>query len=110
MSKQNRYRHYIASEKWRNSPARLTELAEANNRCRLCFEKGTAAAPLEVHHATYARICNEALGDLIALCHDCHVEVTSMQRRRRYRRRSPRRADVQCLRDMRHSLIDPTRH
>jgi 5-methylcytosine-specific restriction endonuclease McrA len=110
MNKGKSYRHYIASEKWRNSPARLTELSEANNRCRLCFEKGSAAAPLEVHHVTYERMGEEALGDLVALCHGCHVDVTSMLRRRRYRRRTPRRADVQCLRDMRNSFIDPTRH
>jgi hypothetical protein len=110
MSKGKNYRHYIASEKWRNSPARLAELAASKNRCRLCFANGTAASPLEVHHATYARMGKEAIGDLIALCHGCHVVVTSMQRGRRYRRRRPRRADFQRLRDTRHSLIDPTRH
>jgi len=110
MKNRKNYRHYIASDKWRNSPARLAELAASKNRCRLCFDKGTAAAPLEVHHATYENIGNEALGDLIALCHECHVVVTSMLRRRRYLRRRPRRADVQCLRDTRHSFIDPTRH
>lgn len=110
MSKTNRHRLYIASEKWRNSPARLTELAAAVNRCRICFRKGTAESPLEVHHATYERIGNEALGDLVALCHDCHDDVTSIQRARRYRRRRPRRADVQSHRDTRHSFFDPTRH
>ncbi|WP_213740421.1 hypothetical protein [Bradyrhizobium sp. dw_411] len=110
MSKTTNYRHYIASDKWRNSPARLAELAASKDRCRLCFEKGTAAAPLEAHHATYERIGDEAIGDLTALCHRCHVEVTSMLRRRRYQRRRPRRADVLRLRDTRHSFIDPTRH
>jgi hypothetical protein len=109
MSKRERYRHYIASERWRNSPARLTELTEAHNRCRLCFVKATAAAPLEVHHATYERMGAEGLGDLVALCHECHDGVTSISRARRYRRRRPRRADVQNFRDMRHSFIDPTR-
>jgi hypothetical protein len=110
MSKQNRYRHYIASEKWRNSPARLTELAEASNRCRVCFAKGTKASPLEAHHATYERLGKEAIGDLLAVCHDCHVKITSVERGRRYQQRTPRRADVQWLRDMRNSFIDPTRH
>jgi hypothetical protein len=110
MSKNNRYRHYIASEKWRNSPARLTELAEASNRCRLCFVRGTASAPLEAHHATYERTGAEALGDLVALCHECHDKVTSIIRGRRYRRRKPRRANVRIHRDMRDSFIDPTRH
>jgi hypothetical protein len=110
MSKGKNYRHYIASDQWRNSPARLAELAASKNRCRLCCEKGTATAPLEVHHSTYKNIGKEALGDLIALCHACHVVVTSMLRGRRYLRRPPRRADVQSLRDTRHSFIDPTRH
>lgn len=103
------YWHHIASEKWRKSPARLTELAEAGNRCRICFRFGTTASPLEAHHATYARLGKEALGDLLAVCHDCHVDVTSSLGRRRYRRRRPRRADVPSLRDPRISLIDPTR-
>jgi 5-methylcytosine-specific restriction endonuclease McrA len=103
------YRHHIASEKWRSSPARLAELAAANNRCRLCFAAGAKGSPLEVHHATYERLGREALGDLLALCHDCHVKVTSFLRRRRYRRRTPRRADVPQIRDVRNSLIDPTR-
>ena len=107
MSKQNFYRHYIASEKWRHSPARLTELEESRNRCRLCFRKGTAAAPLEVHHASYDRLGAEALGDLVALCHECHDKVTSIIRARRYRRRRPRRADVQSHRDMRNPFNNP---
>jgi hypothetical protein len=52
----------------------------------------------------------ESLGDLVALCHECHDGVTSISRARRYRRRRPRRADVQVHRDMRNSFIDPTRH
>lgn len=109
MIERKNYRRYIASEKWRNAPARLAELVASKNHCRICFEKGTAAAPLEVHHATYERIGNEALGDLIALCHECHVGVTSMLRARRYVLRRPRRADVARIRDPRHSFIDPTR-
>jgi hypothetical protein len=110
MNRRHRYLQYIASEKWRNSPARLAEIAEAHNRCRLCFRRATAAAPLEVHHATYRRMGAECRGDLVALCHECHDKTTSIIRARRYRRRRPRHADVQQLRDMRHSFIDPTKH
>lgn len=110
MRKRKNYRHYIASDKWRNAPARLAELVASKNRCRLCCERGSAASPLEVHHATYENMGSEALGDLIALCHACHIMVTSMLRQRRYLRRRPRRADVQCHRDTRHTFIDPTRH
>jgi hypothetical protein len=66
-----RYRTYIASDKWRNNPVRLAELAEAKNRCRICFDAGTARSPLEVHHATYRRLGREIVGDLIALCGLC---------------------------------------
>ena len=100
------YQMYIRSDKWRTNPARLAELNFANGRCRICSDK---AAPLEVHHATYERLGQEAAGDLLALCHDCHVKVTSFLRRRRYGRRSPRRADLPHTRDTRRSLIDPTR-
>lgn len=103
------YRNYIASNRWRTNPARLAELDSANGRCRICFEKATTDAPLEVHHATYVRLGHEALGDLLAVCHDCHRKVTSFLRRRRYGRRTPRRADVPQLRDARHLLVDPTR-
>jgi hypothetical protein len=103
------YRDYIASNKWRNSPARLHELDAAGNRCRICFERATARSPLEVHHATYDRLGCEAIGDLLTLCHLCHREVTTFLRRRRYHGRAARRADVPRLRDTRRALIDPTR-
>jgi hypothetical protein len=102
------YRFHIASMKWRNSPARLAELTAAENRCRVCFKPGTAQSPIEAHHATYAHLGNEKLGELLAICRECHEEVTSFLRRRSYRRRRPRRADVPSLRDPRISMIDPT--
>lgn len=102
------YRRHIASERWRNSPARLAELEEANNRCRICFRPGTKASPIEAHHATYIHLGCEERGELLAICRDCHEEVTSFLRRRRYQRRQPRRADVLSARDPRISLIDPT--
>ncbi|MHC2624001.1 hypothetical protein ACVIW2_006033 [Bradyrhizobium huanghuaihaiense] len=102
------YWHYIASEKWRTSPVRLAELQEAEHRCRICFSPGTEASPIEAHHATYIHLGCEQRGELLAICRDCHEEVTSFLRRRRYRGRRPRRADVPSLRDPRISLIDPT--
>jgi hypothetical protein len=103
------YRSYIASQKWRASPARLVELAEARNRCRICFGHGAETGPIEVHHATYARLGDEAQGDLLALCRSCHAGVTNFLRQRRYERSSPRRADVPQVRDTRLFFTDPTR-
>lgn len=71
------YWPYIESDKWRNSPVRLAELAEANNRCRICFRPGSKASPIEAHHATYIHLGCEERGELLAICRDCHEEVTS---------------------------------
>jgi hypothetical protein len=103
------YRHYIASHEWRSNPARLTELTAADGHCRLCFTCTSAGARLEVHHATYVRLGCEDHGDLIALCSECHREVESFLRRRRYANRGVVRNDVLQLRDVRRPLVDPTR-
>jgi hypothetical protein len=104
-----RYRNYIASHAWRSNPARLSELAFARDRCRLCYVRASATCRLEVHHSTYRRLGREARGDLIALCGACHREVESFLRRRRFAVRRPIRADVVRLRDFRRPLVDPTR-
>ena len=104
-----RYRRYIASHAWRSNPARLDALAAARGRCRLCFGRASRVGRLEVHHATYRRLFRERAGDLIALCPDCHRDVESFLRRRRYAHRRPIRSDVVCLRDVRRTLVDPTR-
>ena len=103
------YRDYIASAAWRSNPVRLAELAAAAGHCRLCFEAASSSSPLQVHHATYVRLTREASGDLIALCGRCHRDVEDILRRRRFACVTPIRADVQCMRDVRTSLFDPTR-
>jgi 5-methylcytosine-specific restriction endonuclease McrA len=99
------YAAYIASHRWRTNAARVRELAVAQGKCRLCAEQG----PLEVHHRDYENLGDERDGDLVALCARCHREVTSFLRRARYRPRTPRRADIPLLRDVRRPLVDPTR-
>ncbi len=103
-----RYVDYIGSSKWRRNPARVAEMSAAGDRCRLCFAAGTAGSPLEAHHATYERFGAEIVGDLIALCRECHVAVTDFLRRRRYAVRSALRLDVRSMRDARTTLFDPT--
>jgi len=79
------YGRYISSTAWQTSPARLAELRAAGHRCRLCFASGEEAR-LEVHHRTYRNFGCELADDLTTLCHDCHVDVTCMQRARKYAR------------------------
>ncbi len=92
------YQNYIASHRWRTNPARLRELETACGKCRLC---ASATPPLEAHHRSYCNLGSERDGDLIALCGECHREVTSFLRRRKHIRRTPQRADVRRMRDAR---------
>lgn len=78
------YLEYIGSAKWGKSNARLGELAASGRRCRTCFAPEATGAPLEVHHRTYLRFGHELVGDLTALCRDCHRTITDALRRRRY--------------------------
>ena len=77
------YRQYIASDRWRNSPARLEELRRAGHRCRLC-NMGPPNSVLTVHHRTYERLGKELADDLTTLCVECHLAVTDRERRRRH--------------------------
>ena len=87
------YREYITSAAWRNSPARMAELAASNYRCRGC-NLPAGETELQVHHRTYENFGNEAVGDLTTLCIECHPAITDIIRRRRYSVRVPVFADV----------------
>lgn len=78
------YRAYLASDKWRS--LREQVLARDNHQCQTCL----STECLEVHHKTYERLGDEALSDLITLCHDCHEVITTTIRRRRYKKRAIR--------------------
>jgi hypothetical protein len=99
------YVTYIASHRWRTNPARVAELKAAGGRCRICFDQSS----LEAHHATYERLGCETVGDVLAVCRPCHVEITAFLRSRRYSGKKPVRMDVPHLRDTRRPLFDPTR-
>ena len=64
-----RYRRYLRSAHWRT--LRQQVLRRAGGRCETCGRAGR----LEVHHLMYERRGNELLGDLRALCRDCHRDV-----------------------------------
>ena len=98
------YATYIGSAAWRRNPARLAALSDAEGHCRLCH----ADARLEVHHSTYERLGSERAADLIVLCCECHRDVTSLLRERRYSSVKPKRADIDRLHDARILPNDPT--
>ena len=72
------YTSYMASEKWRTKRSLI--LKRDGDRCQTCL----SSEDLEVHHKTYERLGDEALDDLITLCHECHEAITTVIRRRRY--------------------------
>ena len=81
----NQYGRYISSAAWQASPARLAELRASGYRCRLCFAS-EGQARIEVHHRTYRNFGRERAEDLTTLCYDCHLDVTCMERARKYAR------------------------
>jgi hypothetical protein len=91
--RRRQYEAHICSTAWKNSAARLAELAAAGFRCRIC-NRGREEVRLEVHHRTYRNFGCELVGDLTTLCGDCHVVNTDMLRRRRYTFHLPVFADV----------------
>jgi|SRR6185437_8421156 hypothetical protein len=102
------YQAYITSSRWRNSPARIAELCAAGYRCRIC-NQSDAEVELQVHHRTYERLGCELPGDLLCVCAECHYEVTSFMRRRRYLRSTPRVLDLIPALEGVSTLHDPTR-
>ena len=62
------YDDYLTSDHWRKT--RVGAIKRAGNRCQKCG----AICPLEVHHLVYRRY-REKPEDLIAVCHECHMEL-----------------------------------
>lgn len=88
------YKDYIKSERWQRKRAAV--FSHYGKRCYACR---TTKGPMHVHHMTYARLGNEAIGDLIPLCVNCHREVT--KRYRRSRRRGLRRVTMEFVKSKR---------
>lgn len=65
------YDKYIASPEWDDKRRQI--LARAGGCCERCGCK----APLAVHHLHYETLGDEDLGDLEALCEDCHTVADS---------------------------------
>lgn len=61
------YRAYLKSPEWRSKRAKV--LDRAGGWCERCRTRRA----LHIHHKTYARLGDEKLTDLEALCAGCHV-------------------------------------
>src|SRR4051812_45867037 len=60
------YNDYLLTDAWQQRRRFL--IAIAGYRCMVCNCRGV----LQLHHRTYERIGDEALGDLIVICKSCH--------------------------------------
>jgi 5-methylcytosine-specific restriction endonuclease McrA len=61
------YQEYLLTPEWQER--RKAQLERADYRCQVC---NTGKSKLHVHHRTYERRGNEAPGDLLVLCRECH--------------------------------------
>jgi len=61
-----KYLNYMKSREWDAKRAQVRR--RAGGKCEECRRRKT----LQVHHLTYARLGNEDMADLMALCLDCH--------------------------------------
>ncbi len=69
-----KYKEYIKSEDWQDVRRRYfaSKLWKVQGKkCYCCEER----KPVDLHHKTYKRLGYERLGDLIAICRDCHNET-----------------------------------
>ena len=69
LNRKSAYQWYLASPSWHER--RKYVLKRANGICEKCQKRPAT----EVHHLTYARVCNEWPTDLVALCKQCHAEI-----------------------------------
>ena len=62
------YQKYLNSDHWKN--LRKKAMERDNYTCQICHKKAT-----EVHHLTYENLNKEHLFELVALCHNCHINT-----------------------------------
>jgi 5-methylcytosine-specific restriction endonuclease McrA len=73
-SSRERYRAYLASPEWQ-----IKRAAAFKKCCGICEDCKSSTAT-EIHHLTYERFKRELPGDIVALCHSCHVKADERQR------------------------------
>ncbi len=69
-----KYEEHMASAAWQALRAKV--LQRADGQCEGC----RAPWPSHVHHLTYARLGDEMLYDLVALCEGCHAKLHPSRR------------------------------
>jgi len=77
LSWQERYKIYLASNRWRRK--REMVLSRDDHLCQSCYQ----ARAEEVHHLTYKHVGLEPLFDLTSVCSSCHYVITKMDRAKR---------------------------
>lgn len=65
------YDTYINSPEWEARKQAFRRDHPEKNQCLLCGDKYN----LNIHHVTYANLCNERDNDLECLCKDCHTKL-----------------------------------
>ena len=68
------YHLYLRSPKWKAK--RKSVMTRDHGKCCFC-----GARAVDVHHLTYARIFNESLFDLVAICRECHDLLHALDER-----------------------------
>lgn len=92
------YKKYLKSPEW--AAKRQEVFRTYGKRCYACRK---APKVLHVHHVDYARLGNEAMGDLIPLCVPCHKELTRIYKKNR--RRGLRRVTMEFVKKKRGSNV-----
>jgi len=73
-----KYDEYLQSDKWRfdkREPVLVRDNYECQANLACCTQDAT-----QVHHTTYEHVFDEPLFDLVAVCRECHEEITRMDR------------------------------
>lgn len=73
-----KYDEYLRSDRWRfekREPVLVRDGYLCQARLSCCTNEAT-----QVHHTTYEHVFDEPLFDLIAVCRECHEEITRMDR------------------------------
>lgn len=65
----DRYKAYLKTSEWKHR--RRLVMLRSQGICEGCRERPAK----EVHHLTYAHVCEEFLFELVALCEECHDRI-----------------------------------
>lgn len=65
------YQQYLNSAHWKAKKEAFRTATNSKLQCYICGNTNH----INVHHRSYKNIGNEANGDLVELCRDCHLEL-----------------------------------